>query len=143
MQQELEPMRGNSARTTRTPRVSTIVAATAFLVVLAVAAWAMAGPAPRVAKREMAAATQTAATRPEVRIRDFAFQPRTIEVPVGATVTWTNADEDAHTVTSSNGAFSSPGLDSGEIFSQTFTAPGTYSYFCALHPHMTARVIVR
>ena len=55
MQQELEPMRANSARATRTPRVSTIVAATAFLVVLAVAAWAMAGPAPLVAKREMAA----------------------------------------------------------------------------------------
>ena len=103
----------------------------------------MAGPGPRVARRETAAARPNAATKLEVTISEFAFHPRTLEVSAGATVTWTNADGDAHTVTSENGAFTSPALDSGETFSQTFTAPGTYNYFCALHPQMTAQVIVK
>ena len=142
MRHEFEAECRGRARVGRRAGVRAIAAASAFLGVLVIAAWAIAGPAPRVATRETAA-TESAATRLEVRIKDFAFQPKSLEVPVGATVTWTNADEDAHTVTSSSGAFSSPGLDSGETFSQTFTAPGTYSYHCALHPHMTAQVVVK
>ena len=143
MQDEFEMMRANSARAATRPRVGAIIAATAFLAVLVIAAWAMAGPAPRVAKRETAAATPSAATKLEVTIKEFAFHPNTLEISAGSTVTWTNADGDTHTVTSSNGAFTSPALDSGETFSQTFTAPGKYNYFCALHPHMTAQVIVK
>jgi plastocyanin len=52
-------------------------------------------------------------------------------------------DEEPHTVTSATGDFSSPGLDTDEAFSRKFTAPGTYTYFCALHPHMTATIIVK
>lgn len=143
MRHQFEAEGRSGARVGTRPRVRAIAAASAFLGVLVIAAWALAGPVPRVAKRETAAVTQSAATKLEVRIKDFAFQPKSLEVPVGATVTWTNADEDAHTVTSSSGAFSSPGLDHGETFSQTFTAPGTYDYHCALHPHMTAHVVVK
>jgi plastocyanin len=143
MQDELETMRANGARAATRPRVGAIIAATTFLAVLVIAAWAMAGPAARVAKRETAAATPAAADKQEVTIKEFAFHPKTLEISAGSTVTWTNADGDTHTVTSSNGAFTSPALDSGETFSQTFTAPGTYNYFCALHPHMTAQVIVK
>ena len=143
MQDEFDTMRANGARAATRPRGGAIIAATAFLAVLVIAAWAIAGPAPRVAKPDTAAATQSAATRLEVTIKGLAFHPRTLEVSAGATVTWTNADGDTHTVTSANGAFASPALDSGETFSQTFTTPGTYNYFCALHPHMTAQVIVK
>ncbi len=78
-----------------------------------------------------------------VSIEHFAFLPPVLTVSAGTTVTWTNHDEEEHTVTSSAGAFSSAGLDSEETFSQTFTQPGTYHYHCALHPHMRATVIVR
>ena len=143
MQDEFAPVRAHGARAAARPRGGAIIAATALLAVLVIAAWAMAGPGPRVARRETAAARPNAATKLEVTISEFAFHPGTLEVSAGATVTWTNADGDAHTVTSENGAFTSPALDSGETFSQTFTAPGTYNYFCALHPQMTAQVIVK
>ncbi len=58
-------------------------------------------------------------------------------------MTWINQDDDTHTVTEANRLFSSQGLDPGQAFSHTFTAPGTYSYYCAIHPHMTATVIVK
>ena len=78
-----------------------------------------------------------------VSIEDFTFTPSVLTVPVGATVTWTNHDEEPHTITSAQGAFGSAGLSHDEGFSQTFTGPGRYEYFCALHPHMKATVIVR
>jgi plastocyanin len=71
------------------------------------------------------------------------FGPVTLTVSVGTTVTWVNNDDDLHTVTSTQGLFASPGLDHGDTFSYRFTAPGTYSYFCALHPHMKGTVIVQ
>jgi plastocyanin len=78
-----------------------------------------------------------------VGIKEFAFEPATLTVPVGTTVTWTNHDEEPHTVTSATGAFRSAGLSNEDTFSQTFTHPGTYQYFCALHPHMKATVVVK
>jgi plastocyanin len=78
-----------------------------------------------------------------VGIDDFAFTPRELTVPAGTTVTWTNHDEEPHTITSAAGAFGSAGLAHDEDFSRTFTDPGRYDYFCALHPHMKATVIVR
>jgi len=63
-------------------------------------------------------------------------------VKAGTTVTWTNRDDDAHTVTSVANTFRSPGLDTGETFSYTFTRAGTFEYFCTLHPLMTGKVVV-
>ena len=65
-----------------------------------------------------AAAADSAA----VRIDNFNFRPPTLVVAPGTTVTWTNADDS---------------------FSQTFTAPGEYDYFCSIHPYMTAKIVVK
>jgi plastocyanin len=77
-----------------------------------------------------------------VSIVDFAFQPASIEVPAGSTVTWTNTGGAPHTVTADNGAFDSGQLAPGASFSQTFTTPGTYTYHCDIHPRMTGTVVV-
>lgn len=78
-----------------------------------------------------------------VSINEFAFTPSVLTVPAGTKVTWTNHDEEPHTITSADGAFGSSGLSHDEGFSQTFARPGRYEYYCALHPHMKATVIVR
>jgi plastocyanin len=85
----------------------------------------------------------SAANVAAVGIDDFAFTPRELVVPAGTTVTWTNHDEEPHTITAAQGAFGSAGLAHEEDFSRTFTVPGRYDYFCALHPHMKATVVVR
>jgi plastocyanin len=77
-----------------------------------------------------------------VEIKDFAFTPTTITVPVGAKITWVNKDEEPHTVVSTNDAFKSRALDTDEQFSFTFAKPGTYKYFCSVHPKMVATVVV-
>ncbi|MEV5954836.1 cupredoxin family copper-binding protein [Streptomyces sp. NPDC051987] len=79
-----------------------------------------------------------------VAIKNFAFVPATLKVPVGTTVTWTNQDTDAHTVTSegSGGPLRSAALATRAAYSYTFTRPGTYAYLCTIHPFMTATVEV-
>jgi plastocyanin len=84
-----------------------------------------------------------AADPANVDIHDFTYGPSVLTVPRGAAVTWTNYDEETHTITSATGAFGSAGLSHDETFTQTFTQAGTYAYFCALHPQMRATVIVR
>src|ERR671912_2918648 len=78
----------------------------------------------------------------EVQVIDFAFEPATVTVPAGATVTWTNAGSRPHTVTADDGSFDSGRLDPGEQFSQTFDQPGTFTYFCGFHPEMQGSVVV-
>ena len=78
-----------------------------------------------------------------VKIDNFSFSPATITVPVGTTVRWTNADDIPHTVVSDDKSFKSKALDTDEQFTYTFSKPGTYGYFCGLHPKMTATIVVR
>ena len=78
----------------------------------------------------------------EVKIDNFVYNPQQITVKAGTTVTWTNHDDIPHTVTSSTSAFKSKALDTDDKFSFTFTTPGAYPYFCALHPHMTGSIVV-
>ncbi|HKW95231.1 MAG TPA: cupredoxin domain-containing protein [Methylomirabilota bacterium] len=80
---------------------------------------------------------------PRVEIKAHDFDTPTLTVRPGTTVTWINQDDDTHTVTSTTGVFKSPGLDTGETFSYTFVNPGTYEYYCTLHPLMTGKVVVR
>ena len=94
-----------------------------------------------IAALALAAAADAAA--PGVQIEHFAFSPARLDVPVGTTVAWTNRDEEAHTVTALDRAYTSAGLERGETYTHRFTTPGTYTYFCALHPHMTATVVVK
>ena len=84
-----------------------------------------------------------AASRSTIAIEHFKYAPATLTVRPGTTVTWVNHDEEPHTVTSATGAFASSGLVNEDSFAQTFTRRGTYQYFCALHPHMKATVVVR
>jgi amicyanin len=82
------------------------------------------------------------AAETEVNIDQFTFYPQRITVKAGTTVTWTNDDDVPHTVASSSKVFKSKALDTANKFSFTFTTPGTYDYFCSLHPHMTGAVVV-
>ena len=77
-----------------------------------------------------------------VHIDNFVFVPVQLTVKVGQTVTWTNRDDIPHTVVS-DGAFKSKAMDTDEKFSYTFAKPGTYSYFCSIHPKMTCKVVVQ
>ena len=77
-----------------------------------------------------------------VAIKNFAFSPAMVTVRVGTTVTWTNSDQDAHTVTATGGGFTSPTLNTGDLFRYTFSKPGRYEYLCTIHPFMTATVVV-
>src|SRR5215211_3287311 len=86
------------------------------------------------------AAHQEAATA--VQVVDFAFDPGTLTVPAGATVTWTNAGSRPHTVTADDGSFDSGRLDPGEQFSQVFEQPGTFTYHCGFHPEMQGSIVV-
>ena len=87
-----------------------------------------------------AAPVQAADT--EVKIDQFAFHPQRVTVKAGTTVTWSNEDDVPHTIASSSKLFKSKALDTNDKFSFTFTTPGTYEYFCSLHPHMTAAIVV-
>lgn len=77
----------------------------------------------------------------QVKIENFTFNPQQVTVKAGTTVTWTNADDIPHTVVSPPGLRSNA-LDTDDKFSFTFTTPGTYKYFCGLHPHMTGSIVV-
>jgi|HubBroStandDraft_5_1064220.scaffolds.fasta_scaffold57762_2 plastocyanin len=86
-----------------------------------------------------------AAQAPTVTIDNFAFAPALTMIAPGTKVTWTNKDEEPHTVTSADGGktFKSEALDTGDSFSFTFDKPGTYKYFCSIHPHMVATIVVK
>jgi amicyanin len=77
-----------------------------------------------------------------VSVKGFRYAAPTLTIKAGTTVTWTNLDEEPHTVASDGGAFRSGALDTNERFSFRFTAPGTYPYHCTLHPYMTGSIVV-
>ena len=77
-----------------------------------------------------------------VTIDNFSFSPATASVPVGTTVTWTNRDDIPHTVVSTEQKFKSRVIDTDERFSFRFDGPGTYKYFCSIHPKMTGQIEV-
>jgi plastocyanin len=81
----------------------------------------------------------------QITIDNFRFSPREMTVTVGTKVTWVNNDDVPHTATSTAKpiSFDSHTLDADDKFSHVFTTPGTYDYFCAVHPHMTGRIIVK
>jgi plastocyanin len=79
----------------------------------------------------------------DVKIDNFSFAPGDVTVPLNTTITWTNRDDIPHNVVSTDGAFKSKVLDTDEKYSFTFSKPGTYSYFCSIHPKMTAKIVVK
>ena len=87
------------------------------------------------------AATTNADAR-DVVVDNFSFAPAATSVPVGSTITWTNRDDVPHNIVSTEQKFKSPVLDTDEQFSHRFDAPGSYQYFCSIHPKMTGRIVV-
>lgn len=80
----------------------------------------------------------------KVKIDNFTFDNAELTVPVGTTVTWVNQDDIPHTVVADDKkTFRSKVLDTDETFSFTFTTPGTFGYFCSIHPHMTGKIVVK
>ena len=78
-----------------------------------------------------------------VTIDNFTFSPMTIEVQRGATIKWINKDDIPHVVASTAGVFKSRAIDTDGSFVFTFTEPGTYEYYCSVHPKMTGKVVVK
>jgi plastocyanin len=90
-----------------------------------------------------ASQTESAPRGPNmVDINNFAFAPSTMTVPVGTTVTWTNRDEEPHTVVADDGSFHSPGMGTNGTYAFTFAKAGSFGYVCSIHPFMHATVVV-
>jgi amicyanin len=137
-----------------------VAAGIAILVGVAVAVGITAGPStaattPVVAKQVMPGMSMPPAISPAavsgqdapvasdaVTIQNFAFSPATVTIKAGTTLTWTNRDQDPHTVSAMSGAFRSPTLNTGQSYQYTFTTPGHFDYLCTIHPFMTATVVV-
>jgi YVTN family beta-propeller protein len=99
------------------------------------------------APRKIAVQTGSQAVAPgpgttSATIAQFAFDPPTVTIASGESVTWTNTDPVQHTVTSDNPGFDSGPLSQDATFSTTFTTPGTFAYHCNIHPFMHGSVVV-
>ena len=90
-----------------------------------------------------ATATGETAQPTEIKVDNFTFAPETLTVPANSTVTWTNKDDVPNVIASTDGLFRSKGLDTDDHYSFKFTKPGTYNYFCAIHPKMTGKIVVQ
>ena len=77
-----------------------------------------------------------------ITIDNFTFKPDVITIPRGTRVEWENEDDIPHNLVETRGKFNSPALDTDDKYAFTFDVPGTYEYFCGLHPHMKGKVVV-
>lgn len=91
------------------------------------------------------AGTAFAAPLDTVTIDNFAFDPPALTVVPGTKVTWINKDDEPHTIVSASKGtpFKSEGLDTDDSFTFVFAKPGTYKYFCSIHPHMVGQIVVK
>jgi plastocyanin len=78
----------------------------------------------------------------EVQVNNFTFSPETLTVPVNSTVTWVNKDDIPHVIASDDGLFRSNALDTDDRYSYKFSKPGTYPYYCSVHPKMVGKIVV-
>ena len=93
---------------------------------------------------EMKDASSSGAGQNKIEIKDFAFNPQTITVKSGEKITWINRDEEPHTIVSVEKQFKkSTALDTDQEFTVVAGSPGTYSYFCSVHPKMTGTIVVQ
>ena len=112
---------------------------TKFLLLGAIASMALAGPGLRLETSAHAAEAAPAV----IKIDNFTFAPATLTVPVGTTVTWVNEDDIPHAIAEKNRSFKSKTLDTDDKFTYTFATPGSFDYFCSIHPHMVGRIVVQ
>jgi len=122
-----------------------LIAFTLFAIYISIAE-AIANPKATDTTGASAPATQpTSKPAFVVQIDNFMFKPKELEIAVGDTVTWRNADDVPHTATSKDDpqTFDSGPLDTDDKYSFTFSKPGKYTYYCKVHPHMTGVVVVK
>lgn len=100
----------------------------------------LASSSPRSAVR--AESKPDSVTEVKIGIDNFSFGPD-VTIATGTTVTWTNRDDVPHVVASDSNLFKSKALDTDDRYSYTFTKPGTYVYYCTVHPRMTAKIVVQ
>lgn len=118
---------------------------------LSVACRATATPMQRQSPSGLISATQTPVTatthvpndNTEITISGFMFDPSTVTISVGMTVTWTNLGSSDHTIVADDGSWKSESLAQNESFSFTFDKAGTYTYICGIHPTMKGTIIVK
>ena len=92
---------------------------------------------------EMKDASTGNAKENKIEIKDFAFNPQAITVKSGEKITWINRDEEPHTIVSVEKQFKkSTALDTDQEFTITAGTPGTYTYYCSVHPKMTGTIVV-
>ena len=77
-----------------------------------------------------------------ITIKDFSFGPATVTLPTGTKLTWVNKDEEPHKVVSVDDIFKSTAIDTDGEFSFVFNKPGTYKYYCSVHPRMVGTIVV-
>jgi plastocyanin len=102
--------------------------------------------APLLAALALAAAPLAGSAAPApvtVHIKNFMFVPASVTVPAGTTVTFTNDDDEPHTATAYDKSFDSDAIDSNESWKHVFVKPGTYTYFCEMHPMMKGTLVVK
>src|SRR5439155_69159 len=86
--------------------------------------------------------SSNAPTTASVSIKNMAYNPGSVSVAMGSTITWSNNDTTIHTVTADDGSFNSGNIAVGATYSAVFSTTGTFSYHCTLHPEMTGKVVV-
>jgi plastocyanin len=86
--------------------------------------------------------SSNAVTAASVSIKNMAFNPGSVSVTTGATITWSNNDTTIHTVTADDGSFNSGNIAIGATYTKVFSTAGTFSYHCTIHPEMTGKVVV-
>jgi plastocyanin len=94
----------------------------------------------------MAALSAPAADAPDANrivVKDFMFTPNSLTIKAGSSVTWSNQDDEPHTVVSDAGLFRSGAMDTNESFSYKFDSPGTYHFTCSIHPRMVGTIVVQ
>jgi plastocyanin len=103
---------------------------------------AASAPAASAPAESQSAAPAPGGEESAVRIADFAFDPASLTVTAGSTVTWTNGDAAPHTATADDGSFDTGSIGGGASASQAFPDAGTFTYHCAIHPNMTGTITV-
>jgi plastocyanin len=127
-------------RSHRAAAIVAVVLAVAIILVVAVAATGCGSSSNSTTTAGTPATTSSAA---QVVIKGFAFDPASITIKAGESVTWTNQDSPTHTITADNGEFDSGNIASGATYSFTFAKAGTYPYHCTIHPSMKGTVVVQ
>jgi len=130
---------GRVKRFQRVWNVAVLVAIASVTLLPGATAKAQVGNGPGKPVQTVAGADATT----EVTINNYAFNPASLTVKVGTTVTWNNQDDDPHTVDSPQGKFKSSTLNKGNSFKFRFTEAGEYPFICRFHPNMTGKVIVQ